>query len=247
MIVEDVDGREKGALAKKRAEEIAPANGWKLAPRAPQWAGQGRNFDTFEGAPTGLIMTIIRREGHPPARDCVDSTFMSFGKRVVRKLKVFPLTRDGIHNFYVNEEGYKVSSRTSEHGPYVPPQWSPYKGRDSCADCGDWIHRRCGQNRRLLACNICNGLHLDRECPRGRESLADLKKRREEVERLVEEEERRLGRFKSVEEEMDNRYPKGRWQNPKMHHDQKGLISGPGGEEKDAKAVGKSYHKTINE
>jgi len=221
VIVENVDGRERGALARTRAEEIAQANGWKLAPRAPQWAGQRRNFDTYEGEPTGLIMTLIRREGEPPARDCVDSTYISFGKNMVGKLKVYPLSRDGNHNFYVNEEGYKVSSRTSEHGPYVPPQWSPYKGKDNCVDCGDWRHKRCGQNRRLPICNLCNGLHLDRECLRGRESLADLKKRREEVERLVEEEEKRLGRFETVEEEIDNRYPKGRPQNQKKHHDQK--------------------------
>jgi len=121
VVVEDVDGREKGMLASKRAEEIARSNGWKLAQRSPQWIGQNRNFDTYEGSPTGLTMTLIRRNGEPPAVECVDSPYIVYGKKVIKKLKVFQLVRDGTHNFYVNEEGYKVSSRASEHGRYAPP------------------------------------------------------------------------------------------------------------------------------
>jgi len=218
VVVENVDGREKGRLASERAKEIARANGWKLAQRSPQWIGQNRNFDTYEGSPTGLVMTIIRRNGEPPATDCEDSPYMVFGKKTARKLKVFPLVRDGPHNFYVNEEGFKVSSRTSEHGPYAPPQWSPYKGKNSCADCGDWRHRRCGQNRRLPMCNICQGLHLDRECPRGVESREDVEKRKREIKELVREKERLEKKLKTVEEEMDERYPKGKGQDPRKHH-----------------------------
>jgi len=163
-------------------------------------------------------MTIIRRNGEPPATDCEDSPYMVFGKKTARKLKVFPLVRDGPHNFYVNEEGSKVSSRTSEHGPYAPPQWSPYKGKNTCADCGDWRHRRCGQNRRLPTCNICRGLHLDRECPRGVESREDVEKRKREIKELVREKERLEKKLKMVEEEMDERYPKGKEQDLRKHH-----------------------------
>ena len=121
VVIEQVDGREKGTMASRRAEEIARANGWTLAQRAPQWIGQNRNFDTCKGLPTGLVMTIIRRNREPPAMECVDSPYMVYGKRVNRKMKVFPLVRDGSHNFYINEEGSKVSSKASEHGPYAPP------------------------------------------------------------------------------------------------------------------------------
>lgn len=111
VIMEEVDGRERGMWAQRRAEEIAKANGWKLAPRAPQWVGQKRNFDTYAGTPTGLVMTIVRKDEEPPAEDCVDSPYIVYGKKVVRKLKVYMLHRNGAHNFYLNNEGYKVSSR----------------------------------------------------------------------------------------------------------------------------------------
>jgi len=218
VVVEEVDGREKGTLASKRAEQIACANGWTLAQRAPQWIGQNRNFDTYGETPTGLVMTIIRRDGEPPAMECVDSPYLVYGKQVNRKMKVFPLIRDGPHNFYINEEGYKVSSRASEDGPYAPLQWSPYKGRNACRDCGDWRHQRCGQNRRLPVCNICQGLHLDRECPRGTESREDMEKRRREVEKLRREKQDLEERLRIVEEEMDMRYPKGVEQDRRKHH-----------------------------
>ena len=218
VVVEEVDGREKGSLASKRAEEIARANGWTLAQRAPQWIGQNRNFDTYEGSPTGLAMTIIRRNGEPPAMECVDSPYLVYGKQVNRKMKIFPLVRDGPHNFYINEEGSKVSSRASEHGPYAPPQWSPYKGRNACRDCGDWRHQRCGQNKRLPVCNICQGLHLDRECPRGTESREDMERRRREVEKLRREKQDLEERLRTVEGEMDTRYPKGVEQDRRKHH-----------------------------
>jgi len=120
VIVEKVDRREKGKAGQKRPEEIARANGWELAPRALQWVGQRKNFDAYEGIETGLMMTLVRREGEPPAKDCEDSPYMVYGKRVSRKLKVFQLQREGTQNFYLDEQEYKVSSRASEHGPYVP-------------------------------------------------------------------------------------------------------------------------------
>ena len=221
VVIEEVDGREEGALALKRVEEIARANGWTLSQRAPQWIGLNLNFDTYEGSPTGLVITIIRRNEEPPAMDCVDSPYTVYGKRVNKKMKVFPLVRDGSHNFYTNEEGSKVSSRASEHGPYAPPQWSPYKGRNACRDCGDWRHRRCRQNRQLPLCNVCRVLHLDRECPRGVESREDLEKRRREVEKLRREKQDLEGKLRTIEEEMDTRYRKGAEQDLKKHHTSK--------------------------
>jgi len=128
VVVENVDGREKGMLASRRAGELARANGWTMVQKSLQWIGQNRNFDTYEGSPTGLVMTIIRRDGEPPAMEGVDSPYMAYGKRVSRKMRVFLLVRDGSHNFYLDKEGFKVSLRISEHGPYAPPQWTPYKG-----------------------------------------------------------------------------------------------------------------------
>jgi len=166
-------------------------------------------------------MTLIRRNGKPPAVECEDSPYMLYGKKVVKKLKVFKLVREGPHNFYINEEGYKVSSRASEHGPFAPQQWSPHKGRNACSDCGDWRHRRCGQNRRLPVCNVCGGLHLDRECPRGVGSREDLEERKREVKRLIKEKEALSVQLRTIEEEMDIRYPKGGKQNPKKFHKMK--------------------------
>jgi len=120
VIVARVDGREVAIRAERRAEEIAKRNGWKLASRAPQWAGQRRNYDTYEGKETGLIMTLIRRNAEMPDRECEDSTYKSFGKTVIRKLEVYQLHREGTNNYYFNKDGYKVCSRTSQHGPYVP-------------------------------------------------------------------------------------------------------------------------------
>jgi len=40
MIIRKVEDREVGMRADTRAREIAKANGWTLAPRAPHWAGQ---------------------------------------------------------------------------------------------------------------------------------------------------------------------------------------------------------------
>jgi len=242
-----VDGREKGRLASGRAEEIARSNGWTLAQRSPQWIGQRRNFDTYEGSPTGLAMTLIRRNGEPPAVDCEDSPYMVYGKKVTKKMKVFQLVRDGPHNFYVNEEGYKVASRTSEHGPYVPPQWSPYKGRNACSDCGDWRHRRCGQDRRLPTCNICRGLHLDRECPRGVESREDVERRRREVEKLRREKERLEGKLKTIEEEMDERYTKGKEQDPRKHHGRVGFGKSGATGKTENPTKGKDPHHTADE
>jgi len=222
VVVENVDGRERGRLALERAKEITWSNGWKLVEqRALQWIGQNRNLDTYEGSPTGLVMTLVRRNGEPPAVECEDSPYMVYGKKIVKKLKVFKLVREGPHNFYINEEGYRVSSRGSEHGLFAPPQWSPYKGRNACSDYGDWRHRRCGQNRRLPVCNVCGGLHLDTGCPRGVGSREDLEKRKREVERLIKEKETLSVQLKTIEEEMDNRYPKGGKQNPKKFHEMK--------------------------
>jgi len=36
VVVEEVDGKEKGTMVSRRAEEIARANGWTLTQRAPQ-------------------------------------------------------------------------------------------------------------------------------------------------------------------------------------------------------------------
>jgi len=218
VVLDEVDGREKGMLAQKRAEEVARANGWKLASGAPQWVGQRWNFNTYEGSPTGLVMTLVRRDGESLARNCVDSLYMIYGKRVVGKLKVFQLHRDGAYNYYVNEKVYKVSWRASEHGPYAPPQWSPYRGKDKCPDCGDWRHRRCSQNMRQPVCNVCKGLHLDGECPRGMGSLEDLRRRKRKIARLLEAEERRMGKFEMIEEEMEARYPTGKAKNQWKNH-----------------------------
>jgi len=100
VIVARVDGREWGMRADRRAKEVAVANGGKLAPRALQWAGQRRNFNTDEGKETGLVMTglvmtIIRRGGEAPARKCVDSPYMVNGMMLVKELGVFKLHRDG--------------------------------------------------------------------------------------------------------------------------------------------------------
>jgi len=173
-------------------------------------------------------MTLIRRGGQPPAEDGADSTYMVYGKKVVRKMKVFQMHRDGVHNYYINKEGYKVSSRTLEHGPYVPPQWTPNYRKDRCRDCGGWGHTRCGQNMKQPICNICRELHLDRECPRGVGSREDLERRKREIERLIEQEEERLGKFKTVEREMDAKYSVGKAQNQR-----KTLNAGP--------TVGKAY------
>jgi len=245
VVVEKVDGREKGWRASERVEEIARANGWTLAQKSPQCIGQRRNFDMYEGSPTGLAMTLIRRNGEPPAVDCEDSPYMVYGKKVVRKMKAFQLVRDGPHSFYMNEEGYKVSSRTSEHGPYNPPQWSPYKGRNACSDCGDWRHRRCGQDRRLPVCKICRGLHLDRECPRGVESREEVEKRKREVEELRREKERLEGKLRTIEEEMDERYVKGKEQDPRKHHGRVGKSGAAGKTENRTK--GNDPHYTANE
>jgi len=133
------------------------------------------------------------------------------GKSVVRDLQVYELHSDGsAHNWYIDEEGYKVSSRTSEHGRYLYPQWLPIQRNrnDRCQDCRDWRHRRCGQNIKQPVCNLCGGLHLDRECPRGTGSREELVRRKREIERLIEEE-KKMGIFRAVEEEMDSRYAPG--------------------------------------
>jgi len=70
-----------------------------------------------------LVIILIRREGEPPGRECVDVTYIVNRKRVVRELQVYELHREGYaHNWYTDKEGYKVSLRSSEDGPYAPPQ-----------------------------------------------------------------------------------------------------------------------------
>jgi len=108
-------------------------------------------------------------------------------------------------------------------------------------DCGDWRNRRCGQNRRLPVCNVCRGLHLDQECPRGVGSWEDLEKRKREVERLIKEKEVLSDRLRTIEEEMDDRYPKGGKQNPKKFHEEKG------GGGKSGVISGKSRQESENE
>jgi len=224
VIIARVDRREKGMRADSRAKEIAAANGWKLALRAPQWAGQRRNLDTYEGKETGLVMTIITRGEEIPARQCVDSPYMVNEKRVVRELEVYKLHRDShAHNCYTDKEAYRVSSRMSEHGPYAPPQWTPNYRKDRCRDCGDWRHQRCGQNMKQPVCNLCQGLHLDRGYARGVESRENHLKRKREIERLIQESERKERKFRSVEEEMDVRYEPGKEPDRrKTHRDQRG-------------------------
>jgi hypothetical protein len=70
---------------------------------------------------------------------------------------------------------------------------------------------------RQPVCNLCEALHLDTECPRGVGFREDLIRRRPEIDRLVTEEEKRGGHFRSVEEEMDARYePSGKLDSRKV-------------------------------
>ena len=66
VIIARVDGRGRGIPAAKRVKEIADTNGWKLAPRSPQWGGQRREFNRYDGKKTSLIMSIIRPDGNRP-------------------------------------------------------------------------------------------------------------------------------------------------------------------------------------
>jgi len=54
------------------------------------------------------------------------------------------------------------------------------------------------------------------------ESREDLEKRKKEVERLRKEKEHLENKFRTIEEEIDIRYPKGEEQVQRKHHGQKG-------------------------
>ena len=65
---------------------------------------------------------------------------------------------------------------------------------------------------------------MDRECPRGVESREEVEKRKREVEKLRREKERLEGKLKTIEEEMDERYAKGKEQDPRKHHGRVGEL-----------------------
>jgi len=53
------------------------------------------------------------------------------------------------------------------------------------------------------------------------ESREDVERRRREVEKLRREKERLEGKLRTIEEEMDERYTKGKEQDPRKHHGRK--------------------------
>jgi len=164
-------------------------------------------------------MTIIPRRGEAPVVACKYALYIMHRKRVVKNMKVYQLNRDGKnHNWYIDKEGYRVSSRTSEHAAFIPPQWTLNVTSDRCRDCGDWRHSRCGQNMQKPVCNICEQLHLDMERLRGLGLREDLLKRRQEIGRLLWEEEEKEGNFDSDERQMDVRYPPGRLPDTRKTH-----------------------------
>jgi len=122
IILGRVDGRERGMPALTRDKQIADTKKWTLAPRARQFAGQRREFDKYEGKATGLISTIVHEKHAPLNYRFNDSVYLSHGKRTQPDMEVYQLERCGNQNWYINREAYKVSSRTSEIGPWAAPQ-----------------------------------------------------------------------------------------------------------------------------
>lgn len=59
LVIPDLDGGSRGARASQRAEDIAKANGWKLAIRAATWLGQHNSREQYEGKPIGLQLAIV--------------------------------------------------------------------------------------------------------------------------------------------------------------------------------------------
>jgi len=68
-----------------------------------------------------VVIRFPRKDGTDQA--LVLSKLLYVGM-VVRKLEVYKLHRDRdgfAHNWYIDKDGWRVSSRASEHGPYAPP------------------------------------------------------------------------------------------------------------------------------
>ena len=133
LVILDLGGGTRGARAIQRAEDIAKANGWKLAITAATWLRQHNRREFYQGKPRGLQLTIVSEVA---PTEGVDRKYVVKGTEVApRTIKIFEWKRvPGIDREWFVQDN--VRRYDSKIGPTIHRPWASWVNSKNCHDCG---------------------------------------------------------------------------------------------------------------